>query len=205
MGHATESQREHAGLACHRADGAGAVIHPHDAARDAQAHAHAFALGGELVTDIVSGPWQGKLAVHAKTNISIPFTFAKHPDGRYGAAVDSPDNPAIKNVPASAVSFSAGQLKLNVAALNGSCAGTLKDGKLNVAGLAYAEGRKAVEVTDLPTGMHATFPRAAAAGLGRSHGESDTFKAQTVSSLHPAIDVQMLDAGSELRSSGMRR
>ncbi|HEV2702674.1 MAG TPA: hypothetical protein VGV09_13655 [Steroidobacteraceae bacterium] len=90
-----------------------------------------LATGQAFAQQDLSGPWQGKLAVDAKTNITIQFTFAKHPDGSYGVVLDSPDNPAIKNVPASAVSFTAGQLKLNVAALSGSYAATLKDGKLD--------------------------------------------------------------------------
>ncbi len=86
---------------------------------------------GQAFAQELNGPWQGKLAVDAKTNLTIQFTFAKHPDGSYGVVVDSPDNPAIKNVPASSVSFTAGTLKLSVAALSGSYAGTLKDGKLD--------------------------------------------------------------------------
>ena len=79
----------------------------------------------------LSGPWQGKLAVDAKTSLTIQFTFTKHPDGSYGVVLDSPDNANIKNVPASAVSFTGGQLKLNVASLSGSYSGSLKDGKLD--------------------------------------------------------------------------
>jgi hypothetical protein len=90
-----------------------------------------LACGHAFAQQDLSGPWQGKLAVDAKTNLTIQFTFAKHPDGTYGVVVDSPDNPAIKNVPASSVSFTAGSLKLNVTALSGSYAGTLKDGKLD--------------------------------------------------------------------------
>jgi hypothetical protein len=90
-----------------------------------------LACGQAFAQQDLSGPWQGKLAVDAKTNLTIQFTFAKHPDGTYGVVLDSPDNPAIKNLPASSVSFTAGALKLNVAALSGSYAGTLKDGKLD--------------------------------------------------------------------------
>src|ERR1700734_82003 len=90
-----------------------------------------LATGQAFAQQDLSGPWQGKLVVDAKTNVTIQFTFTKHPDGSYGVLVNSPDNPAIKNVPASSVSYSAGQLKLNVAALSGSYAGTLKDGKFD--------------------------------------------------------------------------
>jgi hypothetical protein len=90
-----------------------------------------LATGQAFAQQDLSGPWQGKLAVDAKTSLTIQFTFTKHPDGSYGVVLDSPDNPAIKNVPASSVSYSAGELKLNVAALSGSYAGTFKDGKLD--------------------------------------------------------------------------
>jgi hypothetical protein len=79
----------------------------------------------------LSGPWEGKLAVDAKTTLTVRFTFSQHPDGTYAAVLDSPDNTAIKNVPVSAVSFIAGTLKLNVPALSGSYVGTLKDGKID--------------------------------------------------------------------------
>jgi hypothetical protein len=90
-----------------------------------------LATGQAFAQQDLSGPWQGKLAVDAKTNLTIQFTFTKHPDGSYGVVLDSPDNPAITKVPASAVSFTAGQLKLTVAALSGSYSGTLKAGKLD--------------------------------------------------------------------------
>jgi hypothetical protein len=90
-----------------------------------------LACGQAFAQHDLRGPWQGKLAVDAKTTLTIQFTFAKHPDGTYAVMVDSPDNPAIKNVPASSVNLTAGTLKLNVAALSGSYAGTLKDGKLD--------------------------------------------------------------------------
>ncbi|HTC51402.1 MAG TPA: hypothetical protein VK700_05655 [Steroidobacteraceae bacterium] len=87
------------------------------------------AAGPVFAQQDLSGPWQGKLAVDAKTSLTIQFTFLKKPDGSYSAVLDSPDNPAIKNVAASAVSYSAGALKVDVASLSGSYAGTLKDGK----------------------------------------------------------------------------
>lgn len=87
--------------------------------------------GQALAQQDLSGQWQGKLAVDAKTSLTIQFTFSKRPDGTYGAVVDSPDNPAIRNVAASSVSYAAGALKVDVAALSGSFAGTLKDGKFD--------------------------------------------------------------------------
>jgi hypothetical protein len=90
-----------------------------------------LAWGPAFAQQELSGPWQGKLAVDAKTTLTVQFTFSKHPDGTYAAVLDSPDNAAIKNVPVNSVSFSAGTLKMNVAALSGSYIGTLKDGKFD--------------------------------------------------------------------------
>lgn len=87
------------------------------------------AAGPVFAQQDLTGPWQGKLAVDAKTSLTIQFTFSKKPDGSYAAVLDSPDNPAIKNVAASAVSYTAGALKVDVASLSGSYAGALKDGK----------------------------------------------------------------------------
>lgn len=77
----------------------------------------------------LSGMWQGKLAVDAKTSLTIQFTFAKDAKGAYTATLNSPDNPALKNTPATGVSYDGTNLKLQVAALSGSYAGTLKGGK----------------------------------------------------------------------------
>src|SRR5262245_55784438 len=74
----------------------------------------------------LAGTWQGKLQVDLKTPLTIQFTFAKKPDGSYSAVLNSPDNGGIKNVAANAVTFKDGALKVDVASLSGSYAGTLK-------------------------------------------------------------------------------
>ena len=79
----------------------------------------------------LAGTWQGKLAIDAQTSLTIQFVFTKKPDGTYSAVLNSPDNGAIKNVAASAVTWTAGALKLEVPSLSGSYAGTLKGGKLD--------------------------------------------------------------------------
>jgi hypothetical protein len=79
----------------------------------------------------LAGTWQGKLAIDAKTSLTIQFIFTKKPDGTYSAVLNSPDNGGIKNVAASAVKWNAGALSLQVPSLSGSYAGTLKDGKLD--------------------------------------------------------------------------
>jgi hypothetical protein len=79
----------------------------------------------------LAGTWQGKLAVDPQTSLTIQFIFTKKPDGTYSAVVNSPDNPAIRNIAASSVSYSAGALKVDVKDLSGSYAGSIKDGKFD--------------------------------------------------------------------------
>ncbi|MEO8307071.1 MAG: hypothetical protein ABI616_03400 [Pseudomonadota bacterium] len=79
----------------------------------------------------LAGVWQGKLAVDPKNSLTIQFTFAKDAKGAYTAVLNSPDNGAIKNTPATGVTWDGSNVKLQVAALSGSYAGVLKDGKIN--------------------------------------------------------------------------
>ena len=79
----------------------------------------------------LAGVWQGKLAVDANNSLTIQFTFAKDAKGAYTAVLNSPDNGAIKNTPATGVTWDGSNVKLQVAALSGSYAGALKDGKIN--------------------------------------------------------------------------
>jgi hypothetical protein len=97
---------------------------PHAAAAPpAASHAQA--------TQDISGVWTGKLKVDANTSLTIQFTFTHKPDGSWSAVVNSPDNPAIKDMPASAVSVGAdGTVKLEVTPLSGSYAGTAKGGTI---------------------------------------------------------------------------
>ena len=92
----------------------------------------ALALNGSAVTQQtaastpeLAGTWQGKLQVDPKTALTIQFTFAKKPDGTYSAVVNSPDNPAIKDMAADAVTWKGGTVSLKVAALSGAFEGTL--------------------------------------------------------------------------------
>ncbi len=79
----------------------------------------------------INGTWQGKMAIDASTSLTIQFIFTKRPDGSYAALLNSPDNGAIKNVAASAVTFGGGMLNVQVASLSGSYAGSLKDGRFD--------------------------------------------------------------------------
>jgi hypothetical protein len=78
----------------------------------------------------LTGMWQGKLAIDAKTSLAIQFTFTKDAKGAYTAVLNSPDNPALKNAPATGVSWDGSTLKLQVPSLQGSYAGTLKAGAI---------------------------------------------------------------------------
>ncbi len=79
----------------------------------------------------LAGVWQGKLALDPKNSLTIEFTFTKDAKGAYTAVLNSPDNGGIKNTPASGVTWDGTNVKLQVAALSGSYAGALKDGKIN--------------------------------------------------------------------------
>jgi len=79
----------------------------------------------------LSGDWQGRLAVDAKTSLTVRFTFGKGAGGLPTAVLNSPDNAAIKNTPATGVKWDGVNLRLQVAALSGSYAAMLKDGTLN--------------------------------------------------------------------------
>src|SRR5689334_18185010 len=78
----------------------------------------------------LNGTWQGKLQVAPGNSINIQFIFARKPDGSLAVTLNSPDNGAIKNIAADAVSYTAGTLKLQVPSLNGSYTGTLKGNAL---------------------------------------------------------------------------
>jgi hypothetical protein len=79
----------------------------------------------------LAGTWQGKLQVDPKTAINIRFIFTRQPNGGYTAVLDSPDNGAIKNVAASAVTWDQSSLKVQVPALSGNFAGTLKGSSID--------------------------------------------------------------------------
>lgn len=87
------------------------------------------AYGAAPTSDLV-GQWRGSLPVDAKTNLTIQLDIARRPDNSYAVVLDSPENGAIKNTPASKVTFSAGKLQFEVPALSGSYSGELKNGVL---------------------------------------------------------------------------
>lgn len=87
------------------------------------------AYGAEPGSEL-TGQWRGALAVDAKTSLTIQLDIAKRPDGVYLITLDSPDNGAIKNTPASKVSVDGGKLSFEVPSLSGAYAGTVKAGSI---------------------------------------------------------------------------
>ncbi len=77
-------------------------------------------------TPEIAGTWQGKLQVDPKTTLTIRFTFSRQGSDAYRAVLDSPDNGAIKNVAANAVSWDGRSLQVRVDSLSGSYAGVLE-------------------------------------------------------------------------------
>jgi hypothetical protein len=80
-------------------------------------------------TDL-AGTWQGRLELAPGQTLAIHFVISAAPGGGYSAIVTSPDSGAIKNVPAASVAFADGKLTVDVPALSGGYAGTLRDGAL---------------------------------------------------------------------------
>ena len=80
-------------------------------------------------TDL-AGTWQGRLEVAPGTTLAIHFVIAAEPAGGYSAIVTSPDSGAIRNVRAAGVTFADNKLTVDVPALSGGYAGTLRGGVL---------------------------------------------------------------------------
>lgn len=78
----------------------------------------------------LTGMWQGKLTVDPKNALTIQMTFSKDAKGAYTAVLNSPDNPALKNAPATDVTWDGTNLKLKVPSLQGSYAAAIKGGSL---------------------------------------------------------------------------
>ena len=77
-----------------------------------------------------AGTWQGRLEVAPGQSMAIHFVIKAEAGGQYSAVVTSPDDGAIKNVPATNVKFADARLTLDVPTLSGGYAGTLRNGVL---------------------------------------------------------------------------
>lgn len=87
------------------------------------------AYGADASPDL-TGQWRGSLPIDAKSSLTIQFDIARRPDNGYMVVLDSPDNGAIKNTPASKVTYTDGKLAFEVPSLSGSYTGSLKNGTL---------------------------------------------------------------------------
>jgi len=76
----------------------------------------------------LAGTWQGRLEVAPGQSMAIHFVIAAAPGGGYSAVVTSPDSGAIKNVRAASVKYVDNRLTIDVPALSGGYAGTLRKG-----------------------------------------------------------------------------
>ena len=88
------------------------------------------ALAGPAAAQNLAGTWQGNLEAAPGKTLAIHFIIKASAGGGYSAVVTSPDDGAIKNVPATSVTFADGKLTLDVPALSGRYAGTLRNGVL---------------------------------------------------------------------------
>lgn len=96
------------------------------------------------------GTWQGRLEVAPGQTMTIQFVIAVKAGGGFIVVVTSPDDGAIKNVPASAVKFANDKLSLDVPSLSGAYEGTLRNGVL--------EGQWSQAGTKLPLNLRPLEP-----------------------------------------------
>ena len=101
-----------------------------------------LALAASAHAQNIAGTWQGRLDIAQGKTLAIHFVLAAKAGGGYTATVTSPEDGAIRNVPAKSVEFTDNKLKIDVPALSGVYAGTLKGGNF--------EGEWAQEGSKLP-------------------------------------------------------
>jgi hypothetical protein len=105
----------------------------------------AVLVGAAAAQTDLAGTWQGRLEVAPGNTLRIHFVISAKPGGGYSAIVTSPDSGAIKNVAATRVTFADSKLTLDVPALSGGYAGTLRSGVL--------EGEWSQEGSKLPLSL----------------------------------------------------
>jgi hypothetical protein len=93
----------------------------------------------------LAGTWQGRLEVAPGKTLAIHFVITAKPGGGYSAVVTSPDDGAIKNMPAESVKYADNRLTIDVPKLSGGYTGTLRNGVL--------EGEWSQEGTKLPLSL----------------------------------------------------
>jgi hypothetical protein len=103
----------------------------------------AAALGSPaLAQTSLPGTWHGRLEAAPGKTIVIHFVITAEPGGQYSAVLTSPEDGAIKNVRAASVKYADNRLIVDVPALSGGFAGTLRNGAF--------EGEWTQEGTKLP-------------------------------------------------------
>jgi len=75
----------------------------------------------------ITGIWQGKLVTGPGAELTVQFIIEKAADGTHTAVLNSPDQGALKNIPANSVNFDGKILKIEVSAVEGSFEGNMKD------------------------------------------------------------------------------
>ena len=84
-----------------------------------------------LAGEDISGSWWGKLVTGPDKEMTLDFNIKHEPDGSLSVILNSPDANGIKNVRANSVDYTSGNLRVDVADLNGSYEGIVKDGKID--------------------------------------------------------------------------
>jgi len=78
----------------------------------------------------ITGTWQGDLAINSYSELRIQFIISQDTDDSYAVVLHTPGMGNIKNVEANEVVYNAGNLKVDVAELNGSFEGVVREGKI---------------------------------------------------------------------------
>lgn len=102
-------------------------------------------ISNAIADEDITGIWEGKLVTGPGSEMTVQFKIKKKPDGAYSALINSPDQGALKNIPASSVSYESNKLKIDVADLNGSFEGEVKDNII--------EGKWSQEGTSFPLNL----------------------------------------------------
>jgi hypothetical protein len=126
----------------------------------------------------LAGKWQGRLEIAPGKTLTVQFLFTAAPGGTYTAIVTSPDSDAIKNVAAKSVTYADGKLALDVPALSGGYAGTLRNGVF--------EGEWSQEGSKMPLSLKPFQVRAL------TRADIDTLRGEWSGKLNPpGTDIQL--------------
>ena len=89
----------------------------------------------------ITGTWQGKLITGPGAEMTLQFIIKQENNGALSALLNSPDEGALKNIPASSINFDGKVLKIEVAEVEGRFEGQYKnkviDGKWSQSGMSF--------------------------------------------------------------------